>query len=551
MIRAAAALATLLSLTYADSSAGFVDRDLLARMYEALDSLHHAENKNEADRDRATIRLRFQEALGFDQSTRGSAISALLYLPASDGNAAPAIMIVRPHEDPRSGTNQKFAASLANAGFVVLVSDLRAHHDKVDLVATGGFAPEALLQHDVRAILDFLSSRADVDSHRIGLIGTGFSAALAVALNSSISVAALEGLPNLREEIGHMALLSGNDLPDPCFLVYGLLRFAATEDLGTMISPRPLLATNPAPAVSDYLSSVYQSNGALNRLRQSSCDTSSGYCSQLVREWIASALRMNGRDIVPSPGSEPAINVSAVEIPVPQVNRGGHKEPLTQETLSSLLGERLPEAHITWSLQTTARPQQVVLTTQPGFSLPATVLRPGPDGGGIANGLLLALFDAGREAILNDEIVQSALRRGWFVWAVDVRGLGSLKSEREGFLFAANVLLGENFAWRQASDVSQILASLRNGSHTHRTGLYARGNNATVIAGYVAATAERDQPEWIVLRDGVDTFSRGNLPRYLVPLNAFDLFDFNDLLKVAKPKIIRLTRPEDFSEDDW
>jgi hypothetical protein len=63
----------------------------------------------------------------------------------------------------------------------------------------------------------------------------------------------------------------------------------------------------------------------------------------------------------------------------------------------------------------------------------------------------------------------------------------------------------------ESSQVSRKLETLENASHTHRTALYARGRNATVIAAYVAATAEPDRPEWIVLRDGAETFFDGSL----------------------------------------
>jgi hypothetical protein len=238
-----------------------------------------------------------------------------------------------------------------------------------------------------------------------------------------------------------------------------------------------------------------------------------------------------------------------IQIPVPQRIKSATKGTLTQENLNSVLGEPLPTASVSWALKSTAEPQQVVLTTQPGLMLPATVLRPA--GQEAAEGQLVALFDQGRDSALRDEIVQEALHHGWFVWAVDVRGLGSLKVEREGFVFSASALLGENFAWRQGADVSRILESLRNGAHTHRTALYTFGNEASVIGAYVAVTADRDQPEWIALRNGVDTFFGGTLPQYLLPMNSFDLFDLSDLLKQAKPKIIRLMGAEGISEDVW
>jgi hypothetical protein len=74
-------------------------------------------------------------------------------------------------------------------------------------------------------------------------------------------------------------------------LVYGLLRFASTEELGALIAPRPLLINNPAPAVADFLSALYQSYGALETLRQITCDRASSYCSQVAREWMVTRFR--------------------------------------------------------------------------------------------------------------------------------------------------------------------------------------------------------------------------------------------------------------------
>ncbi len=158
--------------------------------------------------------------------------------------------------------------------------------------------------------------------------------------------------------------------------------------------------------------------------------------------------------------------------------------------------------------------------------------------------------DEGRDDLSPDPILQEAFRRGWALWVVDPRGIGELKVANEGFVFATSLLLGENFVWRQAADISRILGDLPKDNRPK--GLYARGKTAGLIAAYVAAIAQGDLPTWIALRDAIFSFSNANgLPRHFLAFDAYSVFDIRDLLTVAKPKIFVITDPEEFMRADW
>jgi hypothetical protein len=152
----------------------------------------------------------------------------------------------------------------------------------------------------------------------------------------------------------------------------------------------------------------------------------------------------------------------------------------------------------------------------------------------------------------SDEVVQEAIRRGWMVWALDPRGIGELQAA-EGFVFGASLLLGENFVWRQASDISRIIALIGPGTPRHRVALYARGKNVGLAAAYVAATAESSRlPEWIALRDGIFRFSdAGDRPLHFLAFNSLSTFDIADLLAMARPKIVVITNLPEFLRGDW
>src|SRR5258708_4819183 len=160
--------------------------------------------------------------------------------------------------------------------------------------------------------------------------------------------------------------------------------------------------------------------------------------------------------------------------------------------------------------------------------------------------------DRGREALRDDDIIQDALRRGWAVYTVDPRGIGELAIREQGFLFAISLLLGENFVWRQASDITRIIGLVARPTKSERSALYARGINASLIAAYVAAANAGTGSEWIAIRDGIDTFGNGgDLPLQCLPFNVRDMFDVSDLKAAGTARIFDLKAGNELLDAVW
>ena len=144
--------------------------------------------------------------------------------------------------------------------------------------------------------------------------------------------------------------------------------------------------------------------------------------------------------------------------------------------------------------QTGKRPQRHVLTTQPGIDVPVLVLPSGK----ASVGVLVAVDDRGKEALIDDPVVREAWHRGWDIWAIDPRGIGESAVEKSGWVFAVSLLLGENFVWRQGWDIHRVMAHVPG----NRAGLYARGHNAALAAAYALLMSKSNPPAWTVLRGG-------------------------------------------------
>ena len=523
-------------------------QDLEDRALAALKSAPRAYNRTEVVEQRAPLRRKLERSLGFDRPSAVGSAPALLYLPEKLDARVPAVIIVRPHEDPKSVDSQVFADSLARLGFVVLHLDMRAHHTRLDLLPNG-VTPQGLMQRDIRSALTYFVSRADVDPKRIGLAGTGLAVTVAAAVNEGFSaIAVTDGGPDFREQLRSMRALRGKDLPDTCALIPGLLRYAATEELLALIAPRPMLTIQSSPTVAEYTMELYRSFGAAANLQQLPETGSVRESRFAAYRWFARWLQ--DRPDISSFTEIHTAMIQPIEVQLPSTPRTTPiiKQPLT---LPALLGDSLPRGFIGYGLQVTPV-QNITLNTQRGVETPVTVYRPGPEGGNSDDGFLIAIHDEGRAALSNDPIVREALRRNWTVWAVDPRGIGDMKTESESFLFAASLLLGENLVWRQAADLERIAGGLGFRNAHHRLGIYANGKTAALAATYLAAVAARDVPSWIVLRNSVSSLSNtGDVPLYVPAFDALSMFDIPDLLAAAKPKIYVITQPDEFINAEW
>jgi hypothetical protein len=526
---------SLLLATAAIAQPSAILDDLQNRALAALDSVPHPDTQGEIEVRRES----FRPTLGDLVRVRGlqsvDPIKALVDFPQSVSDPAPAIVIVNPHEDPAERDAALLSASLAHLGFIVVSLDVREHHAKLDSLAFG-ITPESLIQHDVRAALGYLRSRRDVDGKRIGLVGVGLSGTVAAAMNPEFAtIVLIDGLPDFNQKIIQMRTLPSGELPDTCDLIPGLLQHGATEELLALIVPRPMLAVNPAPKLLDYGEQVYRSFGALGKLSQYSDSAAAEPTRYAIYKWFAQWLQ--GR---PDLGGfqEPSAANSRFETQVsqPLESQSSLRAVLSESALDKLLGAPLANPINEFQLNPGPRWERTQIT-QPGIVIPMTIFRPDPAGSHV----LFALDDRGRSALEKDEVVQEALRHGWDVFTIDPRGIGTLKTANDAFIFAVSLLLGENFTWRQAADIRRIIdvhLPWRQRYPWH-SGLYVRGKDASLVAAYVAATLGSSFPDWIALREPISSIRNvAGLPLYGAPFNGLDMFDVPDLFKRAKSKVV-------------
>jgi hypothetical protein len=523
--------------------------DLRGRALAALGSLQHPDDVRQAKATRAAWISRLAAALGGGRSYSGRTVSGLLYVPPAASDRAPAIMIVQPHSDPNSGASRTLAGSLCGLGFVVLALDLRDAHQNIDLIPWG-LTPAGLMQKQIHAVLNYLLSRADVDPERVGAVGDSITTTIAVALNPRITASVIvDGLPDMARVVETMADSATAGTADWCYLIPGLIRFGSTEDLVAAIAPRPMLAFNSGTALRDYASSLYQSFGNPERI-QDHTDAVAGAETGRIGSWMCRWLRKNTGCAESARTWQPPV---PVQIPVGEEPHGSGDagKRVDAGVLESYLGPPLPEASMTFGLKV-ARRQTITLATQPDFEVPVTVLRPGPDGADAENGELVAIAREGRGTLENDELVGDALRHGWIVWAVDPRGIGELASEKEETVFALSLLMGENFTWRQASDIRRIAELLHDRSSTHRVRLYGRGEDGALAAAYAAAAVGADVVEWTFLRDVPASYSDLAARRAtLCPFDVLSAFDVRDVLAAAKGRVTVLRDGDDTSRIEW
>lgn len=91
--------------------------------------------------------------------------------PASTSEPAPAIIIAHGWSSNRASM-LRYATRLHAAGYVLLLYDARSHGESSQVKAASG----ATMQEDVRAAIDYISTRPEVDARRIGVLGHSLGA---------------------------------------------------------------------------------------------------------------------------------------------------------------------------------------------------------------------------------------------------------------------------------------------------------------------------------------------------------------------------------------
>lgn len=190
----------------------------------------------------------------------GLTASAWVCVPHDNEHPLPAVICVPSREaqaDALLGLTgepdlpgYRYAVELAQCGYVVLVPDLRgygeARDDEDGLAATGELLGRPLMgMHvwDLSRAVDYLQTRPEVRSDRIGITGLRLgaqAALLAAALEERLNCAAISGgLSTLRELVVARDCFTGETPPPE--LVPGLLRYADLDDVACLVAPRPLI----------------------------------------------------------------------------------------------------------------------------------------------------------------------------------------------------------------------------------------------------------------------------------------------------------------------
>lgn len=610
------------------------------RAVRSLESIRHAETPEEAAAARPELRRRLEHALGYKQmpwppkptghvvgtirrsgyridkvvfeSLPGVSVPGHLYLPEGAGARVPTILFYNGHWYEASKTmpdHQAFAIHMARSGFAVFSFDpfgqgergvsTRDHRRVSSLLV--GVSQQGFAEYETQCAIEYLLTRPEVDPKRIGMTGAsggGYNTWITASLDDRIRVAVpVVGTSQFALQIRFSRRVDWYHAAEHCHFVPGLITFADNHELLAMAAPRPLLVINSTTdpgfvsgTVVDYGRSLYAAHGMAERFGYFN-DPSSGHgYQQRKREaaygWFLRYLMDRGDG---SPAPEGPVDVAppdAAELrcfPDGKRAAGPGMEEFARKLATGIRarGPADPSAFFGSEPGTAAPPtlsgqsEQRLTITVDGVAIPAQLLRPV----GVSQGLLVAVFDAGKETLPADAVVQRARGRGWSVLGIDPRGIGELRTDKRGWVAAVSLLAGDHFVWRQAGDMLAVARAVHATPEFAAAPLawYARGDNAALASTYAIAEAARKGPpiRAYALREGFVSFHQfldrpasheasyrlldkdererrftagdREIPFWYVPFDVLRAFDLPDLL-AASPAAGTVLHPTD---GDW
>jgi dienelactone hydrolase len=463
------------------------------------------------------------------QSLPGVDVPAHLYLPEGLTGRAPTILFYNGHwyADSKAWPDfQKFCVNMARLGFVVFTFDpfgqgergisTRDHRRVSGLLAR--VAQQGFAEYETRCAMEYLLSRKEVDPERIGMTGAsggGFNTWINSSLDDRIKVAVpVVGTSEFALQVRFARSNDWYSANEHCHFIPRLFTYADNRELVAMIAPRPLLIINsttdrgfPIGNVADYARELYNSYGQAERFGFVHDSTTGHGYQQAKREaaygWFLKWLKGEG-DGRPRP--EPETPIEPTTAPELRAFEDGWRHPAGpgMEAMARSLaarparGEPLPlvAAPPVKPVAIADKPVQRLelpsWTTVPAFLVKAERQK----------GVLVAVDDRGKDALMDDPLVQRALAEGWAICGVDPRGIGELDPGGKGFVFSVSLLSGDNFVARQAGDLKVALRAFEG----QKVALYARGDNAALVATYLIGSGAR--LEWYALRNGFLDYSQ-------------------------------------------
>ena len=489
-------------------------------------------------------------------------VTANVYIPKDVPRPLPAIVVTAGHAMPQGKNYDLYRTAqlgLVQQGFLVLAYDpigqgerkLPGYSHPVSYAAllTGRSNLHYMVWDSIRA-LDYLSTRDDVDSTRIGLTGnsggglnTMYTMPVEPRFAAGASFCCLCSYEDWIADGGNHCIC--NHLPGVCG------KFEQFEFVG-LCSPRPFMSGNgskdpifPIAGVRKTIERarrIYAFDGGDERVHLQEAPLPHGW-SQPLREaaygWFARWLqdRGDGQSIAETPmeledwqaddlqtlkgGAMPddartyvdlvreeARRLIAAYAPIPteRVERdawaASQRERLWQ-TLGGKPDELEPRTALLGTFQWEDNTvERLLIDTEDSLTLPALLIRPT----GVAKPLrvVVALDDRGLHAVRDSEVVRGLLAKGHTVLALDVRGTGDVRVP-ENHCASDAVVLGRPMLAQQAWDIGcavRYLAS-REDVAADCIFLYGRGSLGTTAT---LAGALFDNVAAIVAEDSIGTF---------------------------------------------
>ncbi|MEM4688549.1 MAG: acetylxylan esterase [Thermofilaceae archaeon] len=519
------------------------------------------------------------------ESRPGFLVTGNLYLPEGRG-PHPAVLKLHGHY-PRGKHEhhvQAIGAALARAGIATLAIDMvgygdrwfQGHREGVWLLAVGMSLPGLILWDNIRA-LDYLESRDDIDSTRIGVTGSsggGNQTMYLAALDERVKVA----VPVASAEVLEDQVVSGRCY---CECVPGMLRFANASDVLALIAPRPLMIVVGVydevfpvlRARRAYLRvrRIYEMLGALDKLAYVEVYAGHGYTREMrlaAYRWLT--LWLTGREeqldesdlqlepdtspylaCLPQPEGESiaslyarraaklaeARRVSVEEwlqaVPelrarlVEEVFGGFPEEPSRIEELGV---ERVGGVEV----------EKLGLRTELDIVVPAALV----GGEGAEESCLLYVTTSSAQSCLSNGRVWDWLERGGAVMVINYRGTGETASSEE-VATKNSIVVGRHILGARVFDVLRAVDYLYRARGFNEVHLFGE-REAGLPALFAAALDERVRSvRTLSVPSTLSSASGFSLPPSLFPPDLLKYADVPQVAAMVAPRPLAVENPLD------
>lgn len=539
-------------------------------------------------------------------------VSANLYLPKSYQRPRPAILNVIGHSSAGKANEYVQRRSIAQAkkGFVALTVDgIGQGERRIKDYSSFGSLPGAvhrvvgvqaflsgthlfnfMVWDAVRAV-DYLCSRAEVDTARIGCTGTsggGMMTTYILPFEPRITVAAPVCNPNTWSHRVHASLATDHEQVffgsfaagidprgDPLFahVPNPLLINATTDD--NLNPPRGVWA------LSTWLSKAYAAHGVPEKMQTSMVKAGHGYNKEQREITYAWMLKWLGgdpadclegdfpveseQDLWCTPeGDVYQLSGSLTPHDLVKAYLDQHKAELrakrSRAVLQSYRKTLAPAIRDVLRIQqepgvlsaetkatrkiTGARLTPVILRPEKGIVLPAVWLE--SDASSSESPVVLFLHEQGKSALAQAEpVVKALLGEGFRIFAVDLRGTGETAPGMEGYFW--DFLAGRPVSGQRVTDLLSVMKWLAGqGVPPERVSIWAEGLSAVWA---VLASALEQKVSGMILENTLVSFENvvsTRLPQYnreiLLP-GVLTRFDLPHLYQALCPMNVILINP--------